>query len=257
MLAISKHLYRQAKHMASKRVHTAKCKSYTERTALESSSKELHKILNIVSNRHPPKILPTIYHSADLPIIFIKHFTNKVEKLRANIASEHVTSTLATGTTTASFSSFEKVSQLTVKEYIHNSAPKSGELHPIPSKLLLECLDSIIHSLTDQFNSSHSSGIYPRCLKSALVTPTLIKRCLDHNDLNNYRPVSNQCFIAKILEKLVLSQVSPYLSSHNQYNTCQSAYRPGNNTEKTILKAVGNLFLSLTNGNISVLTSPA
>ena len=29
------------------------------------------------------------------------------------------------------------------------------------------------------------------------------KRCLDHNNLNNYRPVSNLCFIAKILEKLV------------------------------------------------------
>ena len=40
------------------------------------------------------------------------------DKLRANIASEHVTSTLDTGTTAATFSSFEKVSQLTVKEFI-------------------------------------------------------------------------------------------------------------------------------------------
>ena len=59
---------------------------------------------NTLSNRHPPKILPTIYPSADLPSIFIKHFTNKVEKLRANIASEHVASTLVTGTTAATFS---------------------------------------------------------------------------------------------------------------------------------------------------------
>ena len=43
--------------------------------------------------------------------------------------------------------------------------------------------------------------------------------CLDHNDLNNYRPVSNLCFIAKILEKIVLSQVSslPQLSQSLQY----------------------------------------
>ena len=87
--------------------------------------------------------LPTIYPSADIPSIFIKHFTNKVEKPRANIASEHVTSTLVTGTTAATFSSFEKVSQLTVKECILNSAPKSCELDPIPFKLLIECLDSI------------------------------------------------------------------------------------------------------------------
>ena len=48
---------------------------------------------------------------------------------------KHVTSTLATGITAATFSSFEKVSQLTVKECILNSAPKSCELDPIPSKL--------------------------------------------------------------------------------------------------------------------------
>ena len=115
-------------------------------------------------------ILPTIYHSADLPSIFIKHFTNKVEKHRANIASEHVTSTLVTGTTAATFSSFEKVSQLTVKECILISAPKSSELYPIPSKLLIQCLDSILPSLTDQFNSSLASGIIQQYFKSVLET---------------------------------------------------------------------------------------
>ena len=252
-LAIFKDLYRQAKHKVSILVHTAKCKFYTERIALASFSKELHQIVNTLSNRHPPKILPTIYPFADLPSIFIKHFTNKVEKLRANIASEHATSTLVTGTTAANFSSFEKVSQLTVKECILNSAPKTFELDPIPSKLLIKCLDSILNSLTDLFNSSLASGIFPQCFKSAFVTPILKKRCLDHKDLNNYRPASNLCLIAKILEKLVLSQVSSYLNSHNLYNNCQSAYRPGHSTETALLKVVYDLFLSLNKGNISVL----
>ena len=82
-----------------------------------------------------------------------------------------------------------------------------------PSKLSIECLDSIFHSLTDLFNFSPASVIFPQCFKSALVTPILKKRCHDLNDLNNYRPDSNLCFIAKILEKLVLSQVSSYLIS--------------------------------------------
>ena len=116
-------LVQTGKAQGLKLVHSAKCKFHTERIALASSSKELHQIVNILSNRHSPIILPTIYTCADLPSIFIKHFTNKVEKLRANIASEHVTSTLVTGTTAATFSSFEKVSQLTVKECILNSAP--------------------------------------------------------------------------------------------------------------------------------------
>ena len=108
----------------SRLVHTAKCKFYIEGIALTSSIKEMHQIVNTLSNRHPPRILPAIYSSVDLPSIFIKHFTNKVQELKANIASEHVTSTLVTGTTAATFSSFVKVSQLTVKECILISAPK-------------------------------------------------------------------------------------------------------------------------------------
>ena len=112
----------------------------------------------------------------------------------------------------------------------------------IPFKLLIECLDSIL-----------PSRIFPHYFKSALVTSILKKRCLDHNDLNNYRPVSNLCFIAKIQENLVLSQVSSYLISRNLYNTCQSAYRPDHSTETALLKVVNDLFLSLNKGNISVL----
>ena len=93
--------------MVSQVVHTAKCKYYTEGIALVSSTKELRQIVNTLSCRHPPKILPTIHLSADLPRIFIKRFTNKVEKLRANIASEHVTSIHDIWTTAASFSTFD------------------------------------------------------------------------------------------------------------------------------------------------------
>ena len=55
------------------------------------------------------------------------------------------------------------------------------------------------------------------------------------------------------MEKLILSQLSSYLNSHNLYNTCQSAYRPGHSTETALLKVVNDLFLSLNKGNIYVL----
>ena len=85
------------------------------------------------------------------------------------------------------------------------------------------------------------------------MTPILKKRCLDHYALNNHRPVSNLCSIAKIQEKLVLSKVSSYLNSRYLCSTCQSAYRPGHSTETALLKVANDLFLSLNKGNIYVL----
>ena len=109
-----------------------------------------------------------------------------------------------------------KVSQSTVKECILNYAPKSCDLDPIPSKLLIECLDYILPSLTNLFNSSFPCGIFPQCIKSAIVTLIIKKGCLDHNDLNNYRSVSNLCFIAKYWKKLSYPKILP-TSTHTVF----------------------------------------
>ena len=136
------------------------------------------------------------------PLFSSNTLSTKKKKLWANIASEHVTLTLVTGTTAATFYLFEKVSQLTVKECIHISAPKSCELDPIPSKVLLECLVSILPSLTDLFNSSlASSHNASNQLLSHLFSK---KRCIDHNDLHNYRSLS-QMYALLLLHRKNLS----------------------------------------------------
>ena len=80
--------------------------------------------------------------------------------------------------------------------------------------------------------------------KQALVTLLLKKPGLDSNDMKNFRPVSKLPFIAKILEKVVLTQLRNHLSSNNLLEICQSLYRKDHSTETAVLSVLDGLLVS-------------
>ena len=125
------------------------------------------------------------------------------------------------------FSSFSPVSESDVLKMLKKSAPKSCDLDPIPTALLFDCVDAVLPSLTGMINESLASGFFPDVHKTALVTPLLKKVGLDNNVLKNYRPVSNLSFVSKLIEKIILSQLSNHLSENKLFSMYQSAYRPG------------------------------
>ena len=59
----------------------------------------------------------------------------------------------------------------------------------------------------------------------AIVRPKLKKANLDRNMLKNYRPVSNIPVTAKIMDKVVLEQLSTHLERNHLHGRYQSAYR--------------------------------
>ena len=71
---------------------------------------------------------------------------------------------------------FKPVSESVVKNLILQSATKICQLDLIPTSLLVECLDTLLPSLTALVNSSLSSCVFPEVFKTALVTPLLKKK---------------------------------------------------------------------------------
>ena len=130
---------------------------------------------------------------------------------------------------------------------------KSCEIDPVPTSLLLECLDSVLPAITTIINKSLSSGTFPDLYKKAIVKPLLKKVSLDQNNLKNYRPVSNLMFLSKLTEKIVLSQLLVHLSANNLMDSFQSAYRSCHSTETALLRILNDLLLATDSGRVSVL----
>ena len=199
-----------------------------------------------------------MYPLSSLPELFSNYFSDKIMKIRNELDSQAV-SALPAQTDSFSgitLSTFEPLTEAMVKLVITKSAPKTCTLDPIPTPLLLEILDCLLPSLTALINSSLSSGLFPQAFKSAVIFPLLKKPSLDPNELKNFRPIANlPFFFSKIIEKLVMVQISRHLSVNNLLNQFQSAYRPGNSTETALLKIVNDLHISLDDGNISLLAS--
>ena len=146
---------------------------------------------------------------------------------------------------------WQKIVFVRCKKIINSASAKSCELDPIPTTLLYEHFD-ILPTITNIINTSLTTGIVPRDLKTVVIKPLLKKTSLDKNLLKNYHPISNLTFLSKILEKVFLHKLLSRLQENNLSNPFQSAYRAGHSTE-TILLCIVKDILSVLDNNISVL----
>ena len=68
-----------------------------------------------------------------------------------------------------------------------------------------------------------------------VVTPLIKKASFASEDLQNYRPVSELCFMSKLVERVVVKQLMQHINSNNLDNPRQSAYKSGPSTETALL----------------------
>ncbi|GFR70080.1 reverse transcriptase-like protein [Elysia marginata] len=186
------------------------------------------------------------------PKEFAAFFHDKIDNLRQNLDSYHVFNDrhIFQG---SPFNSFKPVTEDFVKQIISKSPSKSCELDPLPHSLLIACLDEILPSFTRIINNPLCNGQVPSSFKKALVKPLLKKSTLDQNEIKNYRPVSNLPFFSKILEKVVLKQLTSHLQTNNLVEPFQSAYRKDHSTETALLRVFNDLLVEADLGKVSVL----
>ena len=98
-------------------------------------------------------------------------------------------------------------------DIINHLASKTCELDPIPSRLLLDCVDLLGPVIMRIVNLSLASSIMPPTLKQALIRPLLKKPSLDHQEYKNFRPISKQladCINGNNLSEVFQSVCFPF-----------------------------------------------
>jgi len=130
---------------------------------------------------------------------------------------------------------------------------KQCDVDPLPTWLLKNNIEYVAPFITRLFNQSLASGQVPAVFKSAYVVPRLKKPDLDHDDVKNYRPISNLPVLAKLLERIVAKQLVDYLNLHGLMPRLQSAYRSGHSTETALIKVTSDILRILDNGDLATL----
>ena len=234
----------------------AKTAFYSAKITASVSCKELFRNFSTLLGKSQRVQLPSTFKIGELANAFSDFFSDKIVKIRdsfCNSSSQNKFSSFHATHSCPQLTTFKPVSEEFVRTIVQSTQPKTCELDPMPTSLMLDNLDVILPTVTALINESLATGSVPSAWKIAIVKPLLKKTTLDQNELKNYRPVSNLPFWSKILEKVVLHQLNEHLEANNLMNKHQSAYRSNHSTETALLRIVNDLLLSLDENNISAL----
>ena len=120
----------------------------------------------------------------------------------------------------------------------------------ISSELLKLISNDIADSITLIINQSLKSGIFPKHLKIAKVTPIYKKD--DKKIITNYRPISVLPVVSKVFETVIHEQLSDYFLSNNLFSAQQYGFRKNSSTELAALELIDRLLAQLKNHKIHI-----
>lgn len=144
------------------------------------------------------------------------------------------------------FSSFKTVTIDWILKLAMTLNTETCTLDPIPTFVFKRSLSSFSPIIFNIMNISLTTGIIPKALKFAAITPVLKTPGCDKSDLSNYRPISSFSFSLgfwNVSLWLVIQLFEPF----------QSVFRKGQSTETVLVWVMNNLLVSADSGAFTIL----
>ncbi|XP_071493389.1 uncharacterized protein [Diadema antillarum] len=195
--------------------HTTKHKSWSiasrrsaQKLINDCNRNDLFTVIHDLTAKRPGQTLPSHDSHEELPERLCKFFDDKITQLCNPLCNSEMNPTSFSGSfsvlknpmssLTCSLETFQNVSEEDMRKRIKSKKIKTCPLDPAPAVVFSNCTDTFPPAITDMVNHSLDHRVFPKSLKSALITPVLKKHNLDPECLNSYRPISNLPFLAKV-----------------------------------------------------------
>ena len=184
-----------------------------------------------------------------------KFFVQKVEHIRNELDTTNAHSSPAVekpSLCSTQLSSFTSLTEEDIKRLIGKSSKKSCSLDPMPTPLVVECLDVLLPVVSRMINPSLQTGSFPDTWKHADIRPRL-KKPYSEATFTNLCPISNLQSASKLTERAVFLRLHDFLSTHNLYLSVQSSYRQHHSTKTALLKVKNDILLNMNQQQVTLL----
>ena len=140
---------------------------------------------------------------------------------------------------------FRCLTESDARAIITKSAKKYCKLDPLPTSLLVNCLDELLPVINAMVNLSLKEGYFPSEWKDALVKPLLTGKAGLSVDYKNLRPVINLQFVSKVPGRAVFDQLHKHLEDNDLYPVFQSA--------SALLRVVNDILHNMNRQHVTLL----
>ena len=120
----------------------------------------------------------------------------------------------------------------------------------MPPKIVKKISRYIAKPLTYIYNLSFQTGVIPKELKIALVTPVF--KANDQEEFCNYRPISVIPCFSKILEKIMYKRKIKYLDKKNVIFQSQYGFRKKHSTNLATIELVTKILQAIDNSEYTL-----
>ena len=242
-------VYRKLRNKCTQEVRNAKFKFSLTLEDPSLSPRALWKKLNTLG------VGNSTQNSTDFPITANElndHFCH-IPPINCNLKNTtlHNISNLPTPPPSTQYFNFRQINVNIAEAAIKKIKSPAEGVDKISITLLCKILPFVIHPLTDIFNTSLRTGIFPSMWKLAHVKP--IPKTQSPVAASDFRPISILPAVSKALEHIVHFQISSYVKASNLLDPFQSGFRSNHSTCTSLLKVTGDISEAMDNRLVTLL----